>query len=187
VPALTPAVVRKQIKDGTPAPVYLLQGEDDVEKSALAGDFADLVEDGLRAFNVERIHAGEITTGDQIADAIRSLIDAVRTLPMLSARRVVTVFQAENLLTPKRESEAAGRALKEFEALLEKPEPQTTLVLVAASIDRRRSIFKVLSRQAAIVECGAPEDVAAAERWVRTRVAAAGMAIDPAADRKSVV
>src|SRR5689334_8281252 len=128
MPSLTAAAVRKQIKDGAPAPVYLLQGEDDVEKSALAAEFGDLVEEGLRAFNVERIHAGEATTGDKIAEGVLSLIDAVRTLPMMAPRRIVTVFQAENLLTPKRESEAASRALENLEALLESPEPQTTLV-----------------------------------------------------------
>ena len=56
---LTPAAVRKQIESGATDPVYLLQGEDDVEKSALAHEFEELVEEGLRAFNVERIHAGE--------------------------------------------------------------------------------------------------------------------------------
>jgi hypothetical protein len=102
MPSLTAAAVRKHIRDGAPAPVYLLQGEDDVEKSALAAEFGDLVEEGLRAFNVERIHAGEATTGDKIAEGVLSLIDAVRTLPMMAPRRIVTVFQAENLLTPKR-------------------------------------------------------------------------------------
>jgi len=43
---LTPSAVRQQIASGTVAPVYLLQGEDDVEKSALAGEFAGL---GLEA------------------------------------------------------------------------------------------------------------------------------------------
>ena len=66
----TPAAVRKQIAAGTADPVYLLQGEDDVEKSALAHEFAELVDEGLRAFNVERIHAGDLTTGDRLADGV---------------------------------------------------------------------------------------------------------------------
>jgi DNA polymerase III delta subunit len=55
------------------------------------------------------------------------------------------------------------------------------LVFVAAPIDKRTRIFKLLSRTAAIVDCGAPQDVASAERWVRTRVAAAGAEIEPPA------
>ena len=33
-------------------------------------EFAELVEEGLRAFNVERIHAGDMTTGDRLADGV---------------------------------------------------------------------------------------------------------------------
>jgi DNA polymerase III subunit delta len=187
VAILTPAAVRDQIERGAPDPIYLLQGEDDVEKSALAATFGDLVEDGLRAFNVERIHAADTTTGDKIADTVASVIDAARTLPMMAARRVVTVFQAENLLTPKRESEAAARALQEIEELLERPEPQTTVVFVAAPIDKRTRIYKLLAKSATIVDCGAPEDVAAAERWVRARVAATGVEIDAGAARTMAI
>jgi DNA polymerase III subunit delta len=180
---LTPSAVYKQIQGGAPDPLYLLLGEDDVEKSALAGEFVGLVEEGLQAFNVERIHAGDMTTGDRVADGVSSLVDAVRTLPMMSPRRVVIVFQAEALLAPKRESEAATRALDRLEAFFKAPEPQTTLVLVAGTLDKRGRLYKLLAKQATVVECGAIADLADAERWVRTRVAAAGAAIDPAAAR----
>ena len=181
--SLPPAAVFKQIAAGTPDPLYLLQGEDEVEKSALASAFADLVEEGLRAFNVERIHAGDFTTGDRLVDGVGSIVAAVRTLPMMAPRRVVIVPQAETLLVPKRESEAAARALEQLDELFREPEPQTTLVLVAAALDRRGKMFKTLQKHATIVECGVVADLADAERFVRTRVAAAGAAIDPAAAR----
>jgi DNA polymerase III subunit delta len=180
---LSRAAVLKQIAAGTPDSIYLLQGEDEVDKSALAAEFAELVEEGLRAFNVERIHAGDLTTGDRLADGVASIVAAVRTLPMMVPRRVVTVFQAETLLMPKRESEAASRALDQLEALFKQPEPQTTLVLVAASVDKRSRMYRILQKLATIVECGVLADLADAERWVRTRVAAGGAAIDPAAAR----
>jgi DNA polymerase III subunit delta len=184
MPLATPAAVRKQIKSGTAEPLYLLLGEDDVEKSALAGEFAQLVDEGLRAFNVERIHAGDMTSGDRIADGVARLVAAVRTLPMMVPRRLVLVTQAEMLLTPKRESEAAARALDSVEDLLKRPEPQTVLVFVAGSLDKRSRIYKLLLKHAAVVECGAIEDQADAERWVRTRIAAAGTDIEPAAARR---
>ena len=180
---LTPAAVRTQIAAGEADPIYLLQGEDDVERSALASEFVELVEEGLRAFNVETIHAGEMTSGERIADGVGSLVAAVRTLPMMAPRRVVVVAQAETLLAPKRESEAATRALEQLEALVEKPEPLATLVFVAATLDKRTRMFKLLSKHATIVDCGSPADVAGAERWVRARVAAAGVEIDPAGAR----
>lgn len=175
--------MRKQIQAGQADPVYLLQGEDEIEKSALAADFAELVDEGLRAFNVERIHVGDLTTGDKLADGVASLVSAVRTLPMMVPRRVVSVMQAETLLMPKRESEAATRALEQLENLLRQPEVQTTLVFVATSVDKRSRIYKLFQKHATIVECGAVEDLADAERWVRTRVAVAGAEIEPAAAR----
>ena len=183
MPTSSPAAVLKQIVAGTPDPLYLLQGEDEVEKSALAAAFADLVEEGLRAFNVERIHAGDLTTGDRLADGVAALVAAARTLPMMSPRRVVVVMQAETLLMPRRESEAAARALAQLEELFESPEPQTALVLVAAALDRRSRMFKALQRRATVVECGVVADLNDAERFVRTRVAAAGASIEPAAAR----
>jgi DNA polymerase III delta subunit len=175
--------VRKQIASGDVDPVYLLQGEDDVEKSALAAEFAELVEEGLRAFNVERIHAGDWTTGDKLADGVGSLMAAVRTLPMMAPRRVVIVLHAEALLMPRRESEAADRALEQLAALITSPERESTIVFVAAPLDRRTKMWKLLDQHAVIVPCGVIEDLAAAQRWIRARLAKDGIEIDPAAAR----
>ena len=183
MPASTAAAVRKQIQAGTVDPIYLLQGEDEVEKAGLAHEFEELVEEGLRAFNVERIHAGEVTSGEKLAHTVSSLISAVRTLPMMAPRRVVIALQAQALLVPKRESEAATRALAALEDLLKSPEPQTTLVIVAGVIDKRSRIYKVLAKQATLVECGVLETIDDSARWVVNRVIAADMKIDPAGAR----
>jgi len=183
VPIATPAAVRKQIAAGDPSPIYLLQGEDEVEKSSLGHEFDELVEEGLRAFNVERIHVSDATSGDKLVAAVASLVDAARTLPMMAPRRVVIVLQAETLLAPKRESDAATRALDELETLFKKPEPQTTLVLVAGALDKRGRMYKLLTKQATVVECGVIVDQADAERWIRNRVVAAGAQIDPTGAR----
>ena len=179
----TPTDVRKQIAAGHTDPIYLLQGEDDVEKAALASQFTSLVDEGLAAFNVDRVHAGDWTTGDRLVSGVLSLVAAVRTLPMMVPRRVVIVSQAETLLAPKRESEAADNAVEAFTALLERPETMTTLVLVAASLDKRTKTYKLLVKHATIVDCGSPEDVAGAARWVKARLESAGVDIDPAGAR----
>jgi DNA polymerase-3 subunit delta len=183
MPVATPAAVRRQISTGDTDPLYVLQGDDDIEKAALAAEFAELVEEGLRAFNVERIHAGDMTTGDKLADGVGALLASVRTLPMMAPRRVVTVLQADVLLAPARESEASKRAVDALEAFFRQPEPHTTLVLVAGALDKRTRMYKLLLKQATLVECGVIEDQADAERWVTTRVAAGGARIDPAAAR----
>jgi len=183
MPVATAAAVRKQIQSGKADPIYLLQGEDEVEKAGLAHEFEELVEDGLRAFNVERIHSGEITNGEKLAAAVASLMTAVRTLPMMAPRRVVIVLQAQGLLAPKRESDAATRALEELEELFTNPDPQTTLVLVAGTLDKRSRMYKLLAKQATLVECGVLESIEDAARWVTNRIAASDMKIEPAGAR----
>jgi DNA polymerase III delta subunit len=187
MPPLSVAAVRTQIASGTPDSLYLIVGEDEVEKSALASEFASLVDEGLRAFNVERIHAGDFTTGDRLLDGVGTITAAARTLPMMVPRRVIVVLQAETLLAPKRESDAAARATEQLMALLEQPEPTTTLVFVATAVDKRGRIVKQFQKSGTIVEIGAPDDVAGAERWVRNRVAHAGAEIDPPAARHLAV
>ena len=183
MPARTVSAVRQQIEAGEPDPVYLLQGGDDAEKAALTGHFMELVEDGLRAFNVDRLHAGDWTTGDRIAGGVAQLIDAARTLPMMAPRRVVIISQADAILTPRRESDAATRALDAIEELLKAPEAQTVVVFVATAVDKRSRMFKLFQKTATIVDCGAIADQADAERWIRSRVAAGGAEIEPAAAR----
>jgi DNA polymerase-3 subunit delta len=175
--------VRKQIAAGKADPLYLLIGEDEEEKTALAHQFETLVEDDFRAFNVERIHVTDAGSGEKFAAAAASVVNAAQTLPMMSNRRVVVVMRAEALLLPKRESEAANRALDALEELLKAPDPQTVLVLVATSVDKRSRLFKLLTKHATIVECGAIADQADAERWIKARVAAGGMEIEAAAAR----
>jgi DNA polymerase-3 subunit delta len=180
VPVSTAAAVRMQIQSGTADSVYLLQGEDEIEKAGLAHEFEELVEEGLRAFNVERIHTGEVSTADKLAMCVSTLVTAVRTLPMMAPRRVVIVLQAQGMLVPKRESDAATRALEELEELLNSPERHTTLVLVAGALDKRSRMYKLLARQATLVECGVIETAEDAARWVVNRIRAAGGKLDRA-------
>ncbi|MCC7418149.1 MAG: DNA polymerase III subunit delta [Acidobacteria bacterium] len=184
MPVAAASVVREQMAAGGLAAVYLLTGEDDVEKSALAGEIAALIDEPLRAFNVERIHAGEWTSGDRLLAGVAEIAAAARTLPMLSSRRIVIVAQAETLLAPKRESAAAERAHADFANLLRHPAPETTLVLLATKIHKgARGVHELLLKHATIVECGTLDGAAGAERWVRSRVAAQGVEIEPAAVR----
>src|SRR5213595_3085363 len=101
MPQLAPADVRAALAKRTPAPVYLLLGDDEAEMSRLAADTMSLVEDELRAFNVDRIYAGEKGT------TALSIVEAARLLPMMGDRRVVIVLRAERLLKPKRRGKAA--------------------------------------------------------------------------------
>jgi DNA polymerase-3 subunit delta len=183
MPLTTPAAVRKQIESGSVGALYLLQGDDDIEKSALGHEFEELIDEGLRAFNVERIHAGDVTSGERLVGVVSELVAAAHTLPMMAPRRLLIVLQADQLLMPKRESDAASRALDALEMLFKEPDSQTTIVLIAAPLDKRSRMYKLLVKHAALVECGVIETQADAERWIKNRVTAAGAQIDPAGAR----
>jgi DNA polymerase III subunit delta len=173
LPSVSSADVRKQIVSGRVEPLYLLIGPDEAEKTSLAGRFVELVDEGLRAFNVERLYGGETSA--------ESVVDAAKTLPMMSACRVVLLLHADRLLMPKRETDATNRDLDVLEAYIRAPVDTSCLILVAETLDRRRSLTKLLLTKAAVVECVGPIDVAEATRWVRDRVADEGMSIDPRA------
>jgi DNA polymerase-3 subunit delta len=150
----------------------MLTGEDDVEKSAVAGEFADMVDEGIRAFNVDRLYGGEITVDD--------LVHATATLPMMAPRRVVVILEAERLLIPKRESKAADEELERLEEFLKAPPAHATTVFVCGPLDLRRRAVKLLMKEAQVVNCGTIGDAADAERWVKARAGTLGVPLEPA-------
>ncbi|MCY4510541.1 MAG: hypothetical protein OXG35_26815, partial [Acidobacteria bacterium] len=173
--AITPGEALKQIAAGDLAPVYLLLGDDDLEKADLADAFERTVDEGLRAFNVERLDGAEAT--------LRQVVEAAATLPMMAPRRIVIVRRAERCLTPKRESRAAAADLAAFEEYLASPYPHACLVLVAAGLDQRPRTTPRLLEGGQQLLGDELASVADAERWVRRRVSSAGRAIGAVAVR----
>ena len=183
MPSSSPAAIRKQVSQRKPDPVYLIVGDDDAEMSELTAALSGLVDDELRAFNLERLYAN-----DKGVSAF-SIVQAARTLPMLGDRRVVVVLRAEAILKPKRGTaeeaeeaegakvaegaegtegaEAAAEAkgakgrkraakssdIDELDRYIKQPEPTSVLVLVASDVDRQRRIYKTIQQQATVVEC----------------------------------
>lgn len=173
--AATQADVRTQIASGTVAPIYVLLGADEAAKIALAGEFLELVETDLRAFNVDRLYGGE-TTGAQV-------VDAANTLPMMVPRRVVLLLHAERLLNPKKDSDAASKDLEAFASYVAAPVDTCCLVIVAENLDKRRTITKDLLSKATLVECEGLANAVEAEKWVREQAAQGGLTIGTPAAR----
>lgn len=200
MPLASPADVRAALAKRNPAPVYLILGDDDVEMSRLAADIAALVEDELRAFNVERIYAGEK------GSTASAIVEAARVVPMMSDRRIVIVLRGEKLLKPKRRGRAAEddaddgaeEPASDLDALGEyaqSPVSSSTLVIVASDIDRTRRASKAILKHAVTVECWGlkteknprsldlRQAARMAEQLVRKAVAESGQQIDSAAAR----
>ncbi|HEY3162606.1 MAG TPA: DNA polymerase III subunit delta [Vicinamibacterales bacterium] len=178
MPAISRATLKKQIAAADTGPLYLLIGEDDSEKSAAAAEFAEMVDEGLRAFSVDRLFGGEIKADD--------LFDAAATLPMMAPRRIVIVFDAERLLIPKREGKAADAEQERLEGFVKKPPGHATVVFVCGPLDKRRRIVNLLMKEAQIVDCGTISDSGDAERWVKARAERDKVPLDAAAVRALV-
>ena len=163
---LTPAVLRVRIASAELDPVYLLIGDDEREKAALVAALADTVDEGVRAFNLDRFHGGDAGLDEVLA--------AVRIVPVMAPRRIVFALRAERMLQPPKDSEASRRALAALEGYLKAPPDDATLVLVADVLDTRRRIAKQLRERATVVRCGIPEDAAGVRAWIRERVEEAG-------------
>ncbi|PYR76641.1 MAG: hypothetical protein DMF87_17890 [Acidobacteria bacterium] len=156
MPPISRAALRKQIAAGETGPLYVLIGDDDSEKSAVATEFTEMVEEGLRAFSVDRLYGAEMKDADD-------LFDAAATLPMMAPRRIVIVFDAERLLIPKREGKAADAEQERLEEFVSHPPAHATVVLVCGPLDQRRRLVKLLLKEAQIVDCGTIADSMDAE------------------------
>jgi DNA polymerase III subunit delta len=172
--SITAEAARSQIATGETDPLYLVLGEDTAEKAELASAFAEAVDPDFRAFNVQRFYGAEASLDD--------VLDAARTLPLMSPRRILIVTDADRLLEPKRENEASARALKELEAYVPKPLRHASIVFIADRLDKRRKLTGLLLKHATIVDC-AGIDAVGPDRWVRNTVTRQGMQIEPPAVR----
>jgi DNA polymerase III subunit delta len=197
VSILRPDALRKQIADAATDPVYLIIGDDDHEKSALALALGEMVEDDLRAFNVERLYANDRNV------TAATVVEAARTLPMLASRRVIVVLQAEGLLVPKRsraaeateeDGDSSGESVVAILEYLSAPVPSTTLAFVLSAepgqpadsipLGKNLKITKALAKAATIVVCSGLDGGKDPARWVQEQVRAAKLEIDGQALRR---
>jgi DNA polymerase III subunit delta len=187
---MLPRELAAALKKGSVAPVYLVVGEDEAGKDEVVASLVSLVEEDLRAFNVERFTAGDAKPDD--------VVFAARTLPMLGERRVVVFGHIERLFKGRRKlaevdddvpagEEAPPPDPGGLEGYVQSPEPSTVLVLVATDVNRATRLGKLLDKQAVTVECdgfstdgfnGAQSALRDAMQFAADRVKAAGKRID---------
>jgi DNA polymerase-3 subunit delta len=179
MPPLSLTVLRSQIASGSLAPIYVLFGEDELEQATVVDELVNVVDEGLQAFNVDRLRGSEIRPDELVATA--------NLLPMMVPRRVVVVLEAEKLFAPKREGKAAEAEQDRLQAFLERAPASTTIVFVCGLLDQRRRLVKWLIKEVPLVNCGSIESDADAERWVKARAAREKIPLEPDAVRALVM
>lgn len=192
MPSIRADAFRQQIARKATDPVVLIVGDDEHEKTALVLAAGDMVEEDLRAFNVERLYATDKSVTPM------SVVEAARTLPMLAPRRIVIVLAAEKLLVAKKKGAAAeddqdGGDVEPLIDYFGSPSPETTLMLVcspgdtpdAIPLPKNLRITKALAA-ATVVTCSGLDGGKDPSRWLQERAKAAGLEIDRQAVAKLV-
>ena len=177
MPVATPPPSASRSRPATPDPLYLLQGEDDVEKSALAA-------------RVRRAGRGRAARLQRRAHSRRRHDDRRQAGRRRRVARRRRAHAADDGAAPRRHRRCRPRRCSCRSARARRrrarssssrrssssPSRRRRWCSSPAPLDKRSRMYKLLPKQATIVECGVLEDQADAERWVRTRVAAAGAA-----------
>jgi DNA polymerase III subunit delta len=169
MPAHTVEALSRSLKKGELAPVYYLHGPEDVLKDeAIRAVLDQALDPAVRDFNFDQRSAAQLDP--------EQINDLCNTLPMMAERRVVVLRDVEGWKRKTR-----GRA--EFLRYLERPSPETVVVLVQGSGEDTED--KELARGAYTVRFD-PLSPDRAEKWVLRRAAQLGLALEPEAARHLV-
>lgn len=151
---LTREELRRELKSGRLAPLYLLYGPEEYLRERAARAIADLAlaDSPVREFNEARF--------DLAADDVQQAIAAAQELPMLGGRRVVFMTNFARL------READEAALSRY---VVHPMESSVVIFVADDIDKRKRLSKLLLERCIAVEFATLNDEELIQ-WARTRL-----------------
>jgi DNA polymerase-3 subunit delta len=134
------------------AKIYAVLGSDEAEVKSVAAELAtNLTPPGAGDFGLEIID-GAADNADQAEVQVRSAIEAVQTLPFFGSTKVVWLKNVNFLGDDqKARSTAVQSALEELSGLIEGGfGPGITFLISATDVDKRRSFYKTLLKQAEV-------------------------------------
>lgn len=161
--------LRTALSKGSIAPVYVLAGEE----AFLLGEWLDAIREAVVGREGDLWNSETLDGPDASAERI---LGAARTLPMMGARRLVVVRQAEALSADDQTAIAA---------YLADPSPTTTLVLVASRLDGRSKLAAAAARAGFLHKADLLKDREAGG-FVQSRATDRGLKLEPAAARALV-
>lgn len=150
-----------------PLPAYLVKGDDAVLRAeAVRSLVAELVGDGDRSLVVEEF---DLPADDPDTSAP---VDAARTPPFLTERRVVVVRDI---------SAYPSAGLQPVLSYLLDPSPTATMVLVAGDRAVAPALTKAVKEAGHVVDASAPRNARARAPWLKQHLARAPVRLDGAA------
>lgn len=109
--------LRRSIRAGQLAPVYLLHGEESYYIDELVKDFENVLPEDERDFNLYTLYGPE--------HSVDTVMDVCRRLPMMAERQIVILKEAQSI---------RAEAFDRLHFYAEHPNPSTTLVIAVRGI-----------------------------------------------------
>lgn len=143
-------------------PVYLLMGDEPFYPDMVCDAVIEnALDESERDFNQSIFYGADVNA--------ETVITTARRYPMFAERQLVVVKEAQMM-----------KSLEELSIYCSKPLDSTVLVICmhGASADKRKSLYKAVSRIGVVVESNAVRDYEIA-RWISTYYAGKGLQIAP--------
>ena len=168
---MTPDEALRHIEQEKIASLYFLYGEEKFFHTGIIQALLQkLITPENREFNLE--------TFDAKGSSVHDWLQAIKTLSFLGGTKVVVVKDLHEItLTPKESELLLGYT--------EDPIDGTCLILTADKADRKKKIFKSLTKIQRAITCEAPNESALIP-WIKKRAQSFGYTLSPDAARQMV-
>jgi DNA polymerase III subunit delta len=168
---LTPDEALRHIEQETTGSLYFLYGEEKFFHTEIIQSLLNkLITPENREFNLE--------TFDARGGSVHDWLQAIKTLSFLGGTKVVVVKNLHEIALSPKESEL-------LLAYTEAPLAGTCLILTADKADRKKKIFKSLTKIQGAISCQAPNEFALVA-WIKKRAQSSGYTLSPDAARQMV-
>jgi DNA polymerase-3 subunit delta len=168
---LNPQEALQEIEKKKIGSLYFLYGEERFFHTEIVHAILDkLIDPDNRDFNLESFEAKTSSANDWIS--------ATKTLSFLGRTKVVIVKNLHELTLPPKDCDALLNYSKD-------PIAETCLILTADKADRKKKIFKSLTKLPGAVSCEAPKEMTLIP-WIKKRAQAQGYSLSPDAARQMV-
>jgi len=168
----------RQIKNNSPAGVYLIDGFQDYLSDKVKNSFIKLIPEDERSMNLSVFDMEETSLSNAIEDAV--------SMPFFGDKRLVMINHPYFLTGSKKKSKI-DHDVDELIEYLQHPQESTIMVIFAAydKLDSRKKITKQLKKLATTVSIGQPSE-RETKAIIKNEVAKSGCMIDDSAIDKLV-